>query len=92
MATVWFMEKPDVRNGVQWTGGNLAELESWAGGVFPWLLPIVDNEDGTITCANGWHLETTDWLTNYGHFSDEVMGNMQQLSGEPPFAWGVVGS
>jgi hypothetical protein len=93
MATVWFMEKPDVRNGVQWTGDNLAEIEAWAATALPSLLPITDNGDGTITCSGpGWTANITDWVTNLGCFPDSVMDNMQQVSGQPPFSWGIVGS
>jgi hypothetical protein len=94
MSGSYFVERPaEVYFGIQWLGDNLAEVEDFLTDNLPWLLPVADLGGGVCTAANGnWTVQSGDWITNMGRLPGSVVAGMQQLSGEPPFTWGISGS
>lgn len=54
MATQFFMQLPSVFGGVVWDGTNYAEIITYCeANPYQWVLPITDNEDGTLSWVGG---------------------------------------
>lgn len=90
----YFIQRPSVSLGVQWTGDNFTEVEDFVTANMPWLLPVADLGDGVCTAADGnWTIQTGGWITNMGPLPESVVeSDMQILTGEPPFSYGITGS
>lgn len=91
----YFTPRPQVLHAVQWTGDNLVELEAWAAEFAPWYLPLVDNEDGTLTMSEmsgGWTMATSDWMSNQGILTPDSLAQYQEVTGAAPFSFDITGS
>lgn len=93
----YFMTRPvDYFHAMQWTGDNYTELVDWAEVNAPWALPMSEpdsNDTISLNPASERILMVNNWLADRGVLPDSVMqGEMQTLSGVPPFSWDITGT
>jgi hypothetical protein len=81
---IYYTPKPWIVKCFQWTGSNLAALEDFCEEHAPALLPLTDNQDGTLTVgpgAGGYEVQTGSWLSDSGMYDPESMTAMQEVTG-----------
>lgn len=81
MTTRYFITRPGVMRAAQWTGDNLAAMETFAAEHVSWALPFTDNLDGTLDVMYQPVMATGDWLTTYGVITPDVMVQYQEVPG-----------